>query len=84
LAERGCVEDQPQHFRRAPVQAGAGLWSGANRLGRPGGLVLVGRITPSVPLTGGNYFQPQAGLHRQGRQLTPLMKSFIEFLKQPE
>ena len=95
LAERGCVEDQPQHFRRAPVQAGAGLWSGANGLGRPGGLVLAGRITPSgldaapgrkpsVPLTGWNYFQPQAVLHRQGRKLTPLMKSFIKFLKQPE
>ena len=38
----------------------------------------------AVPLTGGNYFQPQAVLHRRGRKLTPLMKSFIEFLKQPE
>lgn len=35
----------------------------------------------AVPLTGGNYFQPQAVLHRQGRKLTPLMKAFIEFLK---
>jgi hypothetical protein len=47
-------------------------------------LVLAGRVTPCVPLTGGNYFQPQAVLHRQGRKLTPLMKSFIEFLKQPD
>lgn len=39
---------------------------------------------PCAPLTGGNYFQPQAVLHRQGRQLTPLMKEFIEFLKQPD
>lgn len=38
----------------------------------------------AMPLTGGNYVQPQAVLHRQGRKLTPLMKSFIEFLKQPE
>jgi DNA-binding transcriptional LysR family regulator len=38
----------------------------------------------AVPLTGGNYFQPQAILHRQGRKLTPLMQEFIEFLKQPE
>jgi DNA-binding transcriptional LysR family regulator len=37
----------------------------------------------AVPLTGGNYFQPQAVLHRQSRKLTPLMKAFIEFLKQP-
>jgi DNA-binding transcriptional LysR family regulator len=41
-------------------------------------------ILAAVPLTGGNYVQPQAVLHRQGRQLTPLMKSFIEFLKSPE
>jgi DNA-binding transcriptional LysR family regulator len=38
----------------------------------------------AVPLTGGNYFQPQAVLHRQGRKLTPLMKAFIEFLKLPD
>jgi LysR family transcriptional regulator, transcriptional activator of the cysJI operon len=38
----------------------------------------------AVPLTGGIYFQPQAVLHRQSRKLTPLMKAFIEFLKQPE
>jgi hypothetical protein len=68
-----------------PVQTG----------GRPGGLVLAGRVTPSgldaapgrkpsVPLVGGNYFQPQAVLYRRGRKLTPLMKEFIEFLKQPE
>jgi DNA-binding transcriptional LysR family regulator len=38
----------------------------------------------AVPLTGGNYFQPQAVLHRQSRKLTPLMQEFIEFLKQPE
>jgi hypothetical protein len=43
-----------------------------------------GRGTPCAPLTGGNYFQPQAVLHRQGRQLTPLIKEFIEFLKQPD
>jgi hypothetical protein len=81
--------------RKLPAQAGAGLCFGANGVGRPGGLVLAGRVTPSgldaapgrkpcAPLTGGNYFQPQAVLHRQGRQLTPLMKSFIEFLKQPD
>ena len=38
----------------------------------------------AVPLTGGNYFQPQAVLHRQGRKLTPLMQAFIAFLKSPE
>jgi DNA-binding transcriptional LysR family regulator len=38
----------------------------------------------AVPLTGGNYVQPQAVLCRESRKLTPLMKSFIEFLKQPE
>jgi len=38
----------------------------------------------AVPLTGGNYVQPQAVLHRQGRKLTPLMQAFIEFLKHPE
>ena len=38
----------------------------------------------AVPLTGGNYVQPQAVIHRQSRKLTPLMKSFIEFLKQPD
>jgi DNA-binding transcriptional LysR family regulator len=37
----------------------------------------------AVPLTGGNYFQPQAVLHRRGRKLTPLMNEFIEFLKLP-
>ena len=38
----------------------------------------------AVPLTGENYFQPQAVLNRRGRKLTPLMKSFIEFLKLPD
>jgi DNA-binding transcriptional LysR family regulator len=38
----------------------------------------------AVPLVGGNYVQPQAVLHRHSRKLTPLMKEFIEFLKQPE
>jgi len=38
----------------------------------------------AVPLTGGNYVQPQAVLHRQGRKLTPLMQAFIEFLKLPD
>jgi DNA-binding transcriptional LysR family regulator len=38
----------------------------------------------AVPLAGGNYVQPQAVLYRQTRKLTPLMKEFIEFLKQPE
>jgi len=37
----------------------------------------------AVPLTGGNYVQPQAVLRRQGRKLTPLMQTFLEFLKQP-
>ena len=38
----------------------------------------------AVPLTGGNYVQPQAVLCRQSRQLTPLMRKFIEHLKLPE
>lgn len=38
----------------------------------------------AVPLTGGNYFQPQAVLYRKSRKLTPLMKQFIDFMKQPE
>jgi DNA-binding transcriptional LysR family regulator len=38
----------------------------------------------AVPLTGGNYFQPQAVLRRQSRKLTPLMQAFIECLKLPE
>ena len=38
----------------------------------------------AVPLTGGNYVQPQAVLHRQSKKLTPLMREFIDFLKQPE
>jgi len=38
----------------------------------------------AVPLTGGNYVQPQAVLRRESRKPTPLMKEFIEFLKSPE
>jgi hypothetical protein len=52
--------------------------------GTPSGLDAAPGRKPCAPLTEGNYFQPQAVLHRQGRQLTPLMKEFIEFLKQPD
>ena len=38
----------------------------------------------AVPLTGGNYFQPQAVIYRQNQRLTPAMKQVIECLKQPE
>jgi DNA-binding transcriptional LysR family regulator len=38
----------------------------------------------AVPFTDGGPTEPLAIIHRQKKRLTPAMKNFIEFLKQPE